>query len=102
MPGRKRPVIFSPRALDDRETIELAGIDAWGVERSAAYITALDRACERIGDHPEIGRARDDLRPGLRSRPVGAHVVYYEIRRDSIWISRILHARQDPFAAADV
>jgi len=100
MRERSRPVIYAPRALDDREDIELAGIEMWGDERTAAYIVSIDVACEEIGRYPEIGRARDDLRPGLRGFPVEQHVVYYRIRANDVRISRILHARRDASAVA--
>src|SRR6185437_10050840 len=32
-----------------------------------------------LADNPFLGRARDDLRPGLRSFPVGEYVVIYRI-----------------------
>ncbi|MFQ5874665.1 MAG: type II toxin-antitoxin system RelE/ParE family toxin [Dehalococcoidia bacterium] len=30
----------------------------------------MELCCERLVDHPELGKARDDLRPGYRSIPV--------------------------------
>ena len=32
-----------------------------------------------LADNPFLGRARDDLRPGLRSFPVGEYVIIYRI-----------------------
>jgi toxin ParE1/3/4 len=33
-----------------------------------------------LASHPNIGRTRDDLRPGLRSFPVGDYVIVYRTR----------------------
>ncbi len=78
------------------------GIDTWGEAHAAIYVAALDRAIDELGDLPEIGPTRDDLRPGLRSRLVGEHIVFYRVTQREIRVSRILHARQDPFAAAEI
>jgi toxin ParE1/3/4 len=97
----KRPVVYAPRALADREDIQHAGIEVWGEIRAHAYVAEIDRACARIGDFPSIGKMRDDIRPGIRMFPVEEHVVYYRIRVDeSIRICRILHARQNASVAS--
>ncbi|MGH8291573.1 MAG: type II toxin-antitoxin system RelE/ParE family toxin [Steroidobacteraceae bacterium] len=49
-----------------------------------------DRLIDSIGErflllaqHPHVGRARDaDLRPGLRSFPVGRHIILYRVTED--------------------
>jgi plasmid stabilization system protein ParE len=33
-----------------------------------------------LGNHPYVGRLRDNLRPGLRSFPVGQYVIIYRIK----------------------
>jgi toxin ParE1/3/4 len=42
-----------------------------------------------------MGRSRDDLRPGLRSFPVGQHVIIYTIEDEDVEILRVFHGRQD-------
>ena len=42
-----------------------------------------------------MGRRRDDLRPGLRSFPVGAYVAFYQIVGDVVEIVRVFHGRRD-------
>ena len=55
---------------------------------------AADGVYERINDaitmlseHPEAGRAREDLQPGLRYFPVGSYLVFYTVRRRHAWSS---------------
>jgi toxin ParE1/3/4 len=44
-----------------------------------------------LASRPNIGRARDeDLRPGLRSFPVGEYVIIYRIQDDDVLILRVL------------
>jgi toxin ParE1/3/4 len=49
-----------------------------------------------LGTHPNIGRARDeDLRPGLRSFPVGEYAIIYRIDHEDVLILRVLRGNRD-------
>jgi toxin ParE1/3/4 len=49
-----------------------------------------------LANHPNIGRARDeDLRPGLRSFPVGRYVIIYRIHEGDVLILRVLNGSRD-------
>jgi plasmid stabilization system protein ParE len=39
--------------------------------------------------------ARDDLRPGVRTFPVGQHLIVYEVDDLAIRVARLLHQRMD-------
>jgi toxin ParE1/3/4 len=44
-----------------------------------------------LARHPNIGRARDrDLRPGLRSFPMGEYVIVYRVEDEDVLILRVL------------
>ena len=60
-----------------------------------AYHAAIDRALHELLDFPAMGRSRDDLGPGFRSRRVEQHVIYYRVEDDAILIARILHVRRE-------
>jgi len=49
-----------------------------------------------IGSSPALGRIRDELKPGLRSHPVGRYVIYYRETRSHIAILHIVHGARDP------
>lgn len=55
----------------------------------------VDSITERfflLGDYPHIGRRRDeDLRPGLRTFPVGKYIVIYRIQGGDALILRVVH-----------
>jgi toxin ParE1/3/4 len=58
----------------------------------------VDSVVERIlllASYPRLGRARDDLRSGLRSYPAGRYVIIYQIKSEDVLILRILHGRRD-------
>jgi len=44
---------------------------------------------------PKLGRARNDLRPGLRSAAVSPYVLFFHEIGDTIDVIRILHGKRD-------
>jgi toxin ParE1/3/4 len=48
-----------------------------------------------LANWPRLGRARDDLRRGLRSYPVGDYLIFYRVQRRDVIIQRVLHARRN-------
>jgi toxin ParE1/3/4 len=71
-------------------------VNTWGRDQAMRYIDALEACCQRLADKPELGRACDQVRPGLRRLEYGRHVVFYRIAADGIMVSRILHQRMLP------
>jgi len=49
-----------------------------------------------LASHPNLGRARDeDLRPGLRTFPVGEYVILYRIEDEDVVILRVLRGSRN-------
>jgi toxin ParE1/3/4 len=48
-----------------------------------------------LEEHPLAGRARHEVRPGLRSFAAAPHVVFYRVIDDTPQIVRLLDGRQD-------
>ena len=78
--------------------------DIWyyiATESGSAEIA--DRLIDSITDrffmlarHPHIGRRRDtDLRPGLRSFPVGQYVLIYRIEGEDVLILHVVRGSRD-------
>jgi len=88
-------LIFAPRARRDYENILLYTLREWGEDQEAVYAAALDRAFVAIGNYPQLGRERNDLRLGYRTYLVEQHVIYYRLTDTTIIILRILHHRAD-------
>lgn len=95
MSAPKLPVNFSPEAWDDLEDIALYSELTWGEARKDQYLATLDQALLRLGDFPQLGRPRNDLRPGYRSLHIAQHVVIYAALPTEIYVLRILHVRMD-------
>ena len=67
----------------------------WGKRQRSAYKTVLDRGLLKLARFPNLGRQRDDLRPGLHSHQIRQHVVYYRVESGAIRVDRILHVQMD-------
>jgi toxin ParE1/3/4 len=49
-----------------------------------------------LASRPNLGRARDaDLRPGLRTFPVGEYVILYRIENEDVVILRVLRGSRN-------
>ena len=55
----------------------------------------LGEAAEHLAHHPQMGPARDDIRPGLRYLVCGAYLLLYRIEPYGIEVVRVVHGRRD-------
>jgi toxin ParE1/3/4 len=78
--------------------------DIWyHVAKESGSIEIADRLIDTIIErflllsrHPHIGRRRDeDLRPGLRSFPVGEYVIIYRAEGKDVFILHVLRGSRD-------
>lgn len=91
----RKLLVLAPLAQDDYADIRLYTEDTWGEARWADYEGALVRALDALADNPQLGRARDDLRPGVRTLRFREHVIVYDVTDELIRVARILHGRRD-------
>ena len=68
---------FSRRAEADMLGIGAYTLRTWGENQALRYIGDLEACCQMLADNPALGRACDDVRPGLRRIEIGRHVVFY-------------------------
>jgi toxin ParE1/3/4 len=59
------------------------------------YTVEIAEKGELLARFPEIGRARPEIAPNLRSTLVYPYVLFYRIEADEVQILRILHGKQD-------
>jgi toxin ParE1/3/4 len=90
---------MAPR-LAPQARAELSNIWAY-IAKEAGNVAAADSVIDAITErfllsqYPRIGRARDDLRSGLRSFAVGQYVIVYAIEDEDMEILHVFHVRQD-------
>ena len=87
---------LTPAAKADLREIWLYTLENWGEAQADRYLFQLEECCERLVEHPELGRPRDELRRGYRSLLEGSHLIIYRYHLDRIEIIRVLHRRMDP------
>src|SRR4051812_27813941 len=96
MVGASRSVIWSSEARADLSDIWSYYAEVAGRQTADNVIRAIGQACLLLEDHPYGGRARDEIRPGLRSVVARPHVVFYRVTMDeSAEIVRVLDGRRD-------
>jgi toxin ParE1/3/4 len=97
-PSDKRPADGTPPSIAGRFR------PFWYyVASKSGSLDIADRLIDSITDrffllasHPNIGRTRDeDLRPGLRSFPVGEYIIIYRIQDEDVLILRVLRGSRD-------
>lgn len=57
--------------------------------------TALEARLRLLASQPMTGRARDELRPGLRSVVVEYYAVFFTFTDDEVLVRRIVHTSRD-------
>jgi toxin ParE1/3/4 len=94
---RRRDVVFRKRALRDLDEISKKLTRRSGsADVAARYLERILATCSRIGDAPEGGRPREDIRPGLRSWVFeGRMIIVYRLERRRVRIVRIVDGRRD-------
>jgi toxin ParE1/3/4 len=73
------------------------------VAKESGSIEVADRLIDSITErfyllawHPHIGRRRDeDLRPGLRSFPVGEYVIIYRVEEQDVQILHVFRGSRN-------
>ena len=59
------------------------------------WVDQLDEQFRVLATQPMMGRARNELAPGVRSFPCGRYVVFYVPLDDGIDVVRVLHGARD-------
>ena len=88
-------LVYRPRANEDLEGI-YRFIAQDSPTRAFGFIEKIQLRCDLLREYPEQGRARPDLKPGLRVIPYGRSVVItYRVTGDTIEVLRIFYGGQD-------
>jgi toxin ParE1/3/4 len=96
MAGPERPIVWSSAALADLAEFWSHYAAVAGRLTADKTVRDVGEACRAIAARPFAGRARNDVRPGLRSIAAGAVVVFYRVGRDErAEVLRVLDRRKD-------
>ena len=85
--------------LTQRAHCDLDELDEYLAARNAKaareFIVRAIEVFELLAQHPEAGRRRPELKVGVRSFPLGKHIIYYRIAAQHVQILRVGHAARD-------
>ena len=94
--SRSRDVVFSPEA--ETQLVQLYDYIAANASPAIAesYTGAIVERCERLGETPLVGVARDDIRRGLRTTFFRRRVVIaYSVGAKAVTVLAIFYGGQD-------
>ena len=80
------PFRLTPRAAADLNRIAVYTLRKWGRRQTTTYLQALNDRFAWLAEFPEIGRARPEILPELRSFRQGSHIIFYRARETVIEI----------------
>jgi toxin ParE1/3/4 len=88
------PVVRTQRAEEDLEEI-LSYLEEHSPPAAERFAVAFNERCRLLAELPEMGRRRDEIRPGVRSVVIERYVAFYKITDTSVAILRVVFGRRD-------
>ncbi len=89
-----KKVRLSDHARDDLDEIWFS-IAVENMPAADKLIDKLDVLMKRLLEFPEMGVARDEIRPGVRSFPCGNYLVFYRPMPYGIAVVRVVYGGRD-------
>jgi toxin ParE1/3/4 len=86
---------ISKLALKDLNDIWEYSTDQWSKQQANRYYKEIIEAIREICNNSEIGMPIDYVKPGHRRINVKSHMIVYKIKKEVIYIDRILHQKMD-------
>lgn len=87
---------LAPQAEADLEDIAFyVFLDSGSLEIADRLIQSITERFDLLEAYPFAGRARDDLRPGIRGFPFGNYVLLYRVEGADVVIVRIVRGSRD-------
>lgn len=101
MAERSLPLRWSIEAEQDLFSIWRYAADEWSPAVADEHLRHIERICELLCAHPDMGRTRDELHAGARSILAKPHVVFHRVMTNAVQVMRVLHEREDIDIAFD-
>ncbi|MBU0724929.1 MAG: type II toxin-antitoxin system RelE/ParE family toxin [Alphaproteobacteria bacterium] len=90
-----RTLRLSQAAARDLAAIARYTEQRWGIPAKQRYMKLLRDRLAALRRAPDLGAAREEIRPGCRALATGRHVIFYRASVDEVAIIRILHYAMD-------
>ena len=87
----------APQAESDLDDIwYFIATESGSVDIADRFVDTITARFANLAKHPYIGRQRDhDLRPGVRTFPVGDYIIAYRVDGGDVLILRVLRGSRD-------
>lgn len=95
MAGTSRSVVWAPRAAKDLRDIWAYYARVASPDIADKILREIHLAAARLIDRPQLGRPRDEVKPGLGGVLAQPYTVFYRLTDTAIEIVRVLHERRD-------
>jgi toxin ParE1/3/4 len=87
---------LAPRANADLEELAFyVFVETGSLEIANRLVDSITERFVLLGAHPSAGRRRDDLRPDIRSFPVGSYLVLYRVEGNDVVVLRVVRGSRD-------
>lgn len=87
---------LAPEAEADLDELWYSVAINGSVEIADRLVEAITSRCFILAMYPEAGRRRDhDLRPGVRTFPVGEYLIAYRVEAENVLILRVVRGSRD-------
>lgn len=83
-------VVLTDSAKQDRLDIWIY-VAADNLDAADRLLDEIDEALRLLAGAPGLGRARNDIAPGLRYFPIGNYLILYEVLPEGITVVRLVH-----------
>lgn len=92
---KRRRLVWSRAAESDLLSIWIYVAGDASDETADAQLKRIDTFGKSLVHHPFRGRARSELKGGLRSVVADRYVIFYRVTDHAVEIARVLHGRRD-------
>ncbi len=86
---------LSKKATSDLDDIADYTFETFGERQADKYASEPQGTFQLLAERSRMGKTVGNFAAGLRSYPFEAHVIYYLIQDDHVFIVRILHHSRD-------
>lgn len=87
-------VVFRPEAEIDLVAIALSVAER-SESRALALVKRLRARCAALERHPQTGRPRGELGPGLRSLVERPYIIFYRVEGGVVEVVAVVHGARD-------
>ena len=92
-------IVWAPKAREDLLNVWRYFAQVASPDIADKLLRDIRLVADRLGERPLLGRAREEVMPGLRSVRAHPYAVFYRAKNGSVEIVRVLHERRNLSAA---